>query len=148
MHAVQPVPSPQSQPPVKSRQPRRHNSRVNIQQRHQEQIRTLTIETTVKLATHLVLSGVTLSALWQIVPQYRASQEKLNQIQSEVQLTQQRVEHQKANFSRNFDPQQAQSIMQEHTNQVAPGQRQVIWLDDIEVDDSQLSQVPKIQGSH
>lgn len=145
MHAVQPVQSPQPQPPVQPRKPRHPSSRQQIRKRHQQQIRTLTIETSVKLATHLVLCGVALSALLQIWSQHRASKEKLSQIQSEVQMTQQRVNHQKANFSRNFDPQQAQSIMQEHTNQVAPGQRQVIWLEDIEIDESEVSQVPKIQ---
>jgi hypothetical protein len=146
MHAIQPVQSPQPQTPVQPRKSRRSSSRQQIRQRHQQQIRTLTIETSIKLATHLVLCGVTLSALLQIWSQHRASKEKLSQIQSEVQMTQQRVDHQKANFSRNFDPQQAQSIMQEHTNQVPSGQRQVIWLEDIEVDESELSQVPQTQS--
>ncbi len=150
MHALQPVTSPQPQSPVQSQPPvkvksRRPSSRQNIQQRHQQQIRILTIETTIKLVTHLVLSGFTLAALWQIWPQHRGSEEKLSQIQSEVKMTKRRVEYQKANFSRHFDPQQAQSIMQEHTNQVAPGQRQVIWLDDLEADEAEISQVPKTE---
>ena len=150
MHAVQPVTSPQPQPQPQSPQPHQPRrsvvSRQTTQQRHQQQIRALTIETSIKLVTQLILSGVAVSTLWQIVPQHRASQEKLSQIQSEVQMTQQRVDYQKANFSRNFDPQQAQSIMQEHTNKVAPGQRQVVWLEDIEVDESEISQVPQIQS--
>jgi hypothetical protein len=143
MHAVQPVQSLQPQPPVQPRKPRRPSSRQHIRKRHQQHIRTLTLETTVKLATHLMLSGVTLSALLQLWSQHHASKEKLSQIQSEVQMTQERVEHQKADFSRNFDPQQAQSIMQEHTNQVPSGQRQVIWLEDIEIDESEMSQIPQ-----
>jgi hypothetical protein len=155
MHAVQPVtspqhhPSPQPQPQPQSpqtRQPRRSTSQNQIQQRQQQQIRALTMEIGIKLATHLILSGVAVSALWQIVPKYRASQEKLSQIQSEVQMTQQRVDYQKANFSRNFDPQQAQSIMQEHTNKVAPGQRQVVWLEDIEVDEAKISQASQTKS--
>ncbi|MGB3535854.1 MAG: hypothetical protein WBA13_20350 [Microcoleaceae cyanobacterium] len=148
MHAIQPVtlsPSPSQPQKTQSPQPskpRRRVSNLQIQQRHQQQIRALTIETSIKLATHLVLSGVAISALWQIVPQHQASREKLSQIQSEVQMTQQRVDYQKGNFSRNFDPQQAQSIMQEHTNQVAPGQRQVVWLEDIEADESEITQIP------
>lgn len=148
MHAVQQYPSPQPQPqsqPSQPRQARRSTSRQQIQQRHKQQISALTIETSIKLATQLILSGVAVSTLWQIIPQHRASQEKLSQIQSEVQITQQRVDLQKANFSRNFDPQQAQSIMQEHTNKVAPGQRQIIWLEDIEVDEAEISQVPQTQ---
>ncbi|MGB3403737.1 MAG: hypothetical protein WBA77_13695 [Microcoleaceae cyanobacterium] len=149
MHSLQPVTSPQPQPQPPSPQiarPRRATSRQNIQQRHQQQIRPLAMEISIKLATHLILSGVAVSALWQIVPQYRASQEKLSQIQSEVQMTQQRVDYQKANFSRHFDPQQAQSIMQEHTNKVAPGQRQLVWLEDIEVDEAKISQIPQTKS--
>ncbi len=137
MHAVQPTRS--HQPPVKSPvKPHRPSVRQNIKQRHQQQLRVLTIEATIKLTVHLVLSIYAISALWQIWPRHRNSRERLSQIQSEVQMTQKRLEHQKSNFNRVFDPQQAQSVMQEHTNQLAPGQKQIIWLQ--EIDESELSQ--------
>lgn len=136
MYAVQPAKAPQS--PIPSRRP---SSRPSSQQRNQQLIRVLTIETAVKLTIQLILSVYAISALWQIWPRYRNSAEKLSQIQSEVQLTQKRLDNQKSNFGRHFDPKQAQSIMQEHTNQLAPGQQQIIWLEDFS--EEELSQAPQ-----
>ncbi len=126
MHAIQPV------TPIQPALPRRRRSPSQTSPtRRTQRYRTTAIELTVKLTTNLVLSACVISAMVKILPHFHSSEEKLTQIQSEVQHTQERVESLQADFSRHFDPQQAASIMQEHSNRVAPGQRPVIWLEEL-----------------
>jgi hypothetical protein len=74
----------------------------------------------------MVLSVCATSALIQLWPHYRAVQEKLQEIQAEVNLTQGRVNQSRSDFNRYFDPSEAKSVMQEQSNRVDPQQRPVI----------------------
>ena len=130
MHAIQPV-TPVRRPAVRPQgRPRPQPSPSRRSRRH----RAIALEAGIKLATNVLLSACVLSAFVQIWPHYRSTEEKLSQIESEVKLTQDRVASQQSNFNRHFDPQQIGSIMQEHSNRIAPGQRQVIWLEDYAAD--------------
>lgn len=132
MHAIQPI------TPVKPALPRRRNRpSQTLKTRRHQRYQTTAIELTVKLTTNLVLSACVISACVKILPHFHASEDKLTQIQSEVKQTQERVESLQADFSRHFDPQQAASIMQEHSNRVAPGQRPVIWLEELTASESE-----------
>lgn len=126
MQAIQPI-TP-VQPPVKLRNRRLNPQRV--QQRRSQRHQVVAIEASVKLVTNVLLSACVVSAFVQILPHYRSTGEKLSQIQSEVILTQERVASEQADFKRHFDPQQTATIMQEYSNRIAPGQRQVIWLEE------------------
>lgn len=86
-------------------------------------------ETSVKLAVNMMLSVVAISALVQLLPHNRTGQEKLQQIQAEVQQTETRVNQLQAEFNRSFDPQQVKTIMQEQSHRVDPTQLRVIWLE-------------------
>lgn len=88
--------------------------------------KTLGAETGVKLAVNMVLSVCATSALIQLWPHYRAVQEKLHEIQAEVNLTQGRVNQSRSNFNRYFDPSLAKTLMQEQSNRADPQQRPVI----------------------
>jgi hypothetical protein len=88
--------------------------------------KTLGAETGVKLAVNIVLSVCATSAVIQLWPHYRAVQEKLHEIQAEVNLTQGRVNQSRANFNRYFDPSLAKTVMQEQSNRSDPQQRPVI----------------------
>jgi uncharacterized membrane protein (DUF106 family) len=88
----------------------------------------MAVQTTAKLAVNVLLSAAALSALVKLLPYYQFQQEKLQEIQTEVKLTQGRVSDLRTDFSRYFDPQQAKNIMQEQSNRVNPGQRPVILL--------------------
>jgi len=121
MQAIQPTVTPLR--PVKN--PHRATPRRSSRQRsypHQA----LAAETGVKLAVNMVLSVCATSALIQLWPHYRAVQEKLHEIQAEVNLTSERVEKSRSDFNRYFDPSQAKSVMQEQSNRVDPQQRPVI----------------------
>ena len=121
MNAIQP--SRNTLQPV---EPRRVPQRKSRNRRHP--YRSMAVQTTAKLAVNVLLSAAAVSALVKLLPYYQFQQEKLQEIQTEVKLTQGRVNGLRTDFSRYFDPQQAKNIMQEQSNRVNPGQRPVILL--------------------
>jgi hypothetical protein len=121
MQAIQPTVTPLKPVQNSPRVVRRTSSRPRS---HPHQ--TLAAETGVKLTVNIVISVCAASALIQLWPHYRAVQEKLQEIQAEVNLTQGRVDKSRSDFNRYFDPSQAKSAMQEQSNRVDPQQRPVI----------------------
>ncbi|MEM1171898.1 MAG: hypothetical protein AAGJ08_23150 [Cyanobacteria bacterium P01_H01_bin.35] len=89
----------------------------------------ITIEITTKLLTNILISACVTSALLKLLPHYQSIQEKLQVIESEIEATTERLNNEKENFSRYFDPSQAQTIMQEQSNQVESNQIPIIWLE-------------------
>ena len=120
MNAIQP-----SRPPLQPVNPRRVAHSVN-RRRRLSPYRFMVIENTAKLTVSVVLSVVTVSSLIKLLPYQWSQQEKLWEVQTEVKLTEGRVNHLRTDFNRYFDPQQTKSIMQEQSNRVNPGQRQVV----------------------
>ena len=90
----------------------------------------LGIEITTKLLTNILISACVTSALLKLLPHYQSIQEKLQVIESEIETTTERLNNEKENFSRYFDPSQAKTIMQEQSNQVDSNQIPIIWLED------------------
>ncbi|HIK28506.1 MAG: hypothetical protein N3E45_00190 [Oscillatoriaceae bacterium SKW80] len=86
-------------------------------------------EITLKLTINLVISIASLSALLQLWPYHQAGQEKLQEIQTEVQGTQRRVSKLQAEFTRFFAPQKTKSIMQEQSYRMDPNILQIFWLE-------------------
>lgn len=122
MNAIQP-----SRPPLQPVEPRRVvPQRKSRNRRHP--YRSMAVQTTVKLTVNVLLSAAAVSALVKLLPYYQSQQEKLQEIQTEVKLTEGRVNRLRTDFNRYFDPQQAKNIMQEQSNRVNPGQRPVILL--------------------
>lgn len=125
MHALKPIKnshlSPNTSGEIKSR---------IVSKKRQSPYLGITIETTAKLLTNLVLSVCATSGLFKLWPHYQSIQEKLQTIDSEIQSTTERLGNEKANFSRYFDPSQAKTIMQEQSNQVDPNQIPIIWRED------------------
>ncbi|HEY9641443.1 MAG TPA: hypothetical protein V6C57_13230 [Coleofasciculaceae cyanobacterium] len=85
-------------------------------------------ETSFKLGVNAVLAIVAITALVRLVPYNLAQQTKLQEIRAEVSDLEGRVGQLRADLSRQFDPQQAMSVMREESMRVDPRQRQVIWL--------------------
>ena len=133
MRAIQPTVTPLQ--PVKN-SPRAATGTSSRQRFHPHQ--TLAAETGVKLTVNIVLSVCAISALIQLLPHYRAVQEKLQEIQAEVNLTQGRVDKSRSDFNRYFDPSEAKTVMQEQSNRVDPQQRPVIL---------QESETPEVEES-
>jgi apolipoprotein N-acyltransferase len=119
------------EPTVTPLRPVKNSPRVAVAPRRSSSQRsnphqTLAAETGVKLAVNMVLSLCATSALIQLWPHYQAVEEKLQEIQAEVNLTQGRVNQSRSDFNRYFDPSEAKTVMQEQSNRVDPQQRPVI----------------------
>lgn len=121
MNAIQP-----SKPPLQPVNPRRVAPKTNRRRRRLSPYRFMVIETTAKLSVSVVLSAVAVTSLIKLLPYQWSQQEKLSEVQTEVNLAEGRVKHLRTDFNRYFDPQQTKIIMQEQSNRVNPGQRQVV----------------------
>lgn len=134
MNAFQP-----SRPPLQPIQKRRVVPRPKRHLR-QRSHRVMALETTAKIAVNLAISAAAVSALTQLLPYHWSQQEKLREIRTEVKLMEGRVNILQAEFSRNFDPRQTKSIMEQQGYRFDPNQRPVVLLnqDGKEVEPSEL----------
>ncbi|MBH8560644.1 hypothetical protein I8748_00200 [Nostoc sp. CENA67] len=134
MNAIQP-----SRPPLQPIQKRRVVPRPKRHLR-QRSYRVMALETTAKIAVNVAISAAAVSALTQLLPYHWSQQEKLREIRTEVKLMEGRVNILQAEFSRNFDPQQTKSIMEQQGYRFEPNQRPVVLInqDGKEVEASKL----------
>lgn len=129
MNAFQPL-TPPPPPDRSSARPRRQR------QRH----RPLATEALVKLSVNGVLAIAAVSALVRLLPYTLTQQAKLLELEAEVTDLGNRVDRLQADLNRQFDPQQAASIMQEQSIRVDPRQRQIVWLNPATADPTSPAQ--------
>lgn len=111
---------PEKQSPTVRRQLKRH-----LRQRSQ----LITgLEVFGKIIANLLIISVSVSALTRLFPYYWLQQDKLENIETQVKLMESRVRTLREEFTRNFDPSQAQSIRREHSYRLQPNQRQIILI--------------------
>lgn len=103
--------------------PRHRRSRQAQRKPHQA----IALELSAKLVINIFLGVAALSTLVKLLPYNGSQQARLQELNAEVLLVEGRVAQLQADFNRHFDPRQSMSIMQEQSNRVAPGQRQVVW---------------------
>ncbi len=122
MHAIQP-----SRPPL---QPIQKRPVVPRPKRHlrQRSYQVMALETSVKIGVNLAICTAAVSALVQLLPYHWLQQDKLRELATEVKQTDGRVNALQAEFSRNFDPHQAKSIMQQQGYRFDPNQRPVVLM--------------------
>lgn len=134
MNAIQPSRPPLQPTPKRlaTLRPKRH-----LRQRSH---RIMALETTAKIAVNLAISGAAISALVQLLPYQWSQQEKLREIRIEVNQMEGRVNVLKEEFTRNFDPHQRKTIMQQQGYRFDPNQRQVVLIDQ----DKQELQQPQL----
>ena len=125
MNAIQPTQLPPSEPGGSLRRVRRPRRRV-VRNANPHQV--LMWEVCGKVAVSSGLAILAAFGLVRLIPNTLAQQEQLEHLSQEVTALEQRVETLQSGFSDRFDPQQAQRVMQEQSNQIAPGQVQVIWI--------------------
>ncbi len=135
MQATKPVQFSQ----VSQSQPIQVKSKVSSKQKKSTYIAGITIESTAKLLTNILLSICVTSALLKLLPHYQSIQEKLQVIESEIETTTERLNNEKEKFSRYFDPSQAQTIMQEQSNRLDSNQIPIIWLENNSIQPSSES---------
>lgn len=114
--APQPARRPRRRPPLRKPARRRPWGQIG--------------ETCAQLGTGALALAVATIALVNLVPHYRAQQERLQAVRGEVERTERRVERLRARLQRNFDPQQATAVMQEQTARVDPQLWPIVFLED------------------
>ncbi len=122
MNAFQP-----SKPPLQPIQKRRVAPRPRRHLR-QRSYQVMALETTAKIGVNVVISVAAVSALVQLLPYHWLQQDKLREIGTEVKLMEGRVNGLQAEFSRNFDPHETKSIMQQQSYRFDPSQRPVVIM--------------------
>ncbi len=98
------------------------------QQQQQTQNRVLAIETSMKIAMNVLISGVALTTLFTVIPNRMSQQQKLQELRAEVGITENRVNQLKTDFNRAFDPGQERQIAQEQTHFSDPHRTPIVWL--------------------
>jgi cell division protein FtsB len=99
------------------------------QQAQAHRYRLLMAESIGKIAVSVAVCSVSIATLANIVPARMGQQEKLQELQSEVTMTEERVAKLKTEFSRSFDPAQVSAIAQEQTHFADPNRTPVVWID-------------------
>ncbi|MDM9384513.1 hypothetical protein QUB80_27995 [Chlorogloeopsis sp. ULAP01] len=122
MNALQPSGTPLQPIPKRRAAPRPKR------QLRQRSYQVLALETTAKIGVNVLVSAVAISALVKLLPFHQSQQEKLREIRTEVKLMEERVSKLQVEFSRNFDPSQAKTIMQEQSHRLAPNQRPIVLM--------------------
>lgn len=124
MHAIQP-----SKPPLKPRQTHQVASRQKNTRRRQgsHSYQVMALENTAKLLANIVVCGVAAYGLARLLPYFWLQQQKSQEISTEVQQAEGRVNHLRQDFTRYFDSREANTLMKEQSNLLAPGEKQVFW---------------------
>lgn len=89
----------------------------------------LTLEISAKILTNTLIIAAAIAALSKLIPTYQAQTARLEEVENEVEQTQARVDRLNKEFTRNFDPYQSEEIWQQHTHQIKPNQRRIVWLE-------------------
>ncbi|MEH1874082.1 hypothetical protein [Nostoc sp.] len=136
MNAIQP-----SRPPLQPIQKRRVIPRPKRHLR-QRSYQVMALESTAKITVNLVITAVAASALSQLLPYHWSQQQKLREISTEVKQMEGHVDGLQVQFSRNFDPQETKSIMQEQGYRFDPSQRRVVLMNRDRKEDEQTESSP------
>ncbi|MHC5934543.1 slr1601 family putative cell division protein [Nostoc sp.] len=136
MNAIQP-----SRPPLQPIEKRRVISRPKRHLR-QRSYQVMGLESTAKIAVNLVITAVAASAFAQLLSYQWLQQEKLREISTDVKLMEGHVNALQTEFSRNFDPQQTKTIMQQQGYRFDPSQRRVVLINQDRREDEQTESSP------
>jgi len=103
---------------------------VSRTKRHlrQNSYKVMALEITAKICVNLVIITASVSALVQLLPYHWLQQDKLRDVHNEVRLMEGRVKTLQAEFSRNFDPRQAKSVMQQQSYRFNSQQRRIVLI--------------------
>jgi HAMP domain-containing protein len=115
------------EPPNIRRKPMRR--RLTQPKSHRYSNKAVALELTAKIIVNSLLSAAAVVTLIKLIPYQYSQQIKLNEVNTEVEEAEKRVERLRENFRRSFDPQQSKKVMQEQSPRVDPQQRRIIFLE-------------------
>lgn len=104
---------------------KQNQKKVHLHDQFQNQW--MATEIKVKLIVNGTLSILAAFALLKLLPYQFSQQEKLKEVQTQVQETERRVEELRRDFSRSFDPHQVKQVMQENSLLIDPNKRRIYW---------------------
>ena len=104
----------------------RPRSRKRPEQNFQPEHQWLLWEILFKLGLNGIFVIVSIMAIVRLLPYQQTQQAKLNQIEMQVQETEERVKQLRSDFNRSFDPSQSRKIMEELSPRHNPHQRKII----------------------
>ncbi|EHC11099.1 hypothetical protein [Fischerella thermalis] len=136
MNAIQP-----SRPPLQPI-PRRQVAPRPKRHLRQRSYQVMALETTAKIGVNIVISVAAVTALVRLLPYHWSQQAKLQEINTELRQVEARVNALNVEFSRNFDPRQAKSIMQEQGYRFDPNQRPIMLIKPKAVEVEQVESSP------
>lgn len=115
--------------PATKTRPIRQTQRRKVTHRQFPRYGGLTLEISAKILTNALMIAVAIAALSKLIPNYQTQNARLEELDNEVEQTQTRVDRLNQEFTRNFDPYQSEEIWQQHTYQIKPNQRRIVWLE-------------------
>lgn len=115
--------------PATKTRPIRQTQRRKVTRRQFPRYGGLTLEISAKILTNALMIAVAIAALSKLIPNYQTQNARLEELDNEVEQTQTRVDRLNQEFTRNFDPYQSEEIWQQHTYQIKPNQRRIVWLE-------------------
>lgn len=136
MNAIQP-----SRPPLQPI-PRRQVAPRPKRHLRQRSYQVMALETTAKIGVNIVISVAAVTALVRLLPYHWSQQAKLQEVNTELRQVEARVNALNVEFSRNFDPRQAKSIMQEQGYRFDPNQRPIMLIKPKAVEVEQVESSP------
>lgn len=122
MNAIQPP-----KPPVQPRDRQVASRKKNSRRLNRHPYKAMAVENSAKLVANIVVSAVALYGLARLLPYSWTGEQKWQEISTEVDRTQGRVNELRQDFDRYFDSSQTSTLMQEQSTLLPPGTKQVFW---------------------
>ncbi|NJL00317.1 MAG: hypothetical protein HC838_17130 [Spirulinaceae cyanobacterium RM2_2_10] len=88
----------------------------------------IALETLLKLAVNAGLSAAAVVALVNLLPYHWTQQERLSEVRTEVQQTEEHVSELRDGFSRSLDSSQTHNVMQDQTGMTLPSQQRIVFV--------------------
>ncbi|MEO1209040.1 MAG: hypothetical protein AAFX78_05805 [Cyanobacteria bacterium J06638_20] len=113
----------------RSRPARRQSPKSRQRSPHQAQLRGLGYEMLGRLAVNVTLTLVALSALARLLPYYWSQRQALHEAETSVTTAESHTQQLQAEFSRYFDPAQANRMMSENGVRESADHIPIVWVD-------------------
>ncbi|MEM0981530.1 MAG: hypothetical protein AAGH78_14800 [Cyanobacteria bacterium P01_H01_bin.58] len=113
----------------RSRPAQRRSPKLRQRSPHQAQLRGLGYEMLGRLGVNLILSLVALSALARLLPYHWSQRQALHEAETLVTAAESHTQQLQAEFSRYFDPAQANRMMRENGVRESADHIPIVWVD-------------------